>query len=250
METRKRIYIGLLAGSLFFTLIMAGLGWYLIINRDFVINQILLVMLVAAAGLCFIILGLGIVAIVIMIFRAKTTPSLESMAQAANEILFPLTLVTGKLLGINKEKILRSYIAVNNYLVKAKNMLIPGNQIMLLLPHCLQDSECPFKITININNCKECGKCKIAELKELARKYNVTIKVATGGTLARKFIKENRPRGVVAVACERDLSAGIHDMGVLPVIGVLNCRPNGPCINTDVDVEAVEEALKTLCKGG
>ncbi|MBC7075448.1 MAG: DUF116 domain-containing protein, partial [Syntrophomonadaceae bacterium] len=58
------------------------------------------------------------------------------------------------------------------------------------------------------------------------------------------------PRGVVAVACERDLSAGIHDMGVLPVIGVLNCRPNGPCINTDVDVEAVEEALKTLCKGG
>jgi len=250
LETRKRIYVGLLAGSLLFTLAIAGLGWYLITNRDFVINQVLLVTLAAAAGVCFIILSLGTMAIVIMIFRSKTMPSLEGMAQAANEILFPLTLVTGKLLGINKESILRSYIAVNNYLVKAKKMLIPGHQIMLLLPHCLQNSECPFKITVDIDNCKECGKCKIAELKELARQYNATIKVATGGTLARKFIKETRPRGVVAVACERDLSAGIHDMGILPVIGVFNCRPNGPCIDTDVDVEAVEEALKTLCKGG
>ena len=96
-------------------------------------------------------------------------------------------------------------------------------------------------------NCRSCGKCKIGELKELAEQYGAHIKVATGGTLARKIIREIRPRAIVAVACERDLSSGIQDSGPVPVIGVLNCRPNGPCVNTDVSLEAVEQAINTIC---
>jgi hypothetical protein len=121
---------------------------------------------------------------------------------------------------------------------------------MILLPHCLQNSECKFKITIDINNCRNCGKCKIGALKELAEQYRVKLRVATGGTLARKWIKETKPKAVIAVACERDLSAGIQDTGELPVLGVLNCRPHGPCLNTDVDVAEIERALLTISKGG
>jgi len=185
-----------------------------------------------------------------MIIRSKTIPSLENTARIANELLFPITLIVGKLLGVNKQKILRSYIEVNNYLVTSKKLILPGTKIMLLLPHCLQNSECPFKITADINNCKQCGKCKIGELRDLAQKYNITIKVATGGTMARKYVRENRPQAIVAVACERDLFSGIQDTGALPVIGVLNRRPNGPCYNTDVDLEAVEAALSLISKGG
>ncbi|NLB88666.1 MAG: DUF116 domain-containing protein [Syntrophomonadaceae bacterium] len=250
METKKRIYIGLLAGSLLFAIILIGLIWYLLVNRDIIISQIILVIIAAIAGVIFTILGIGIVSIVIMIIRSKTIPSLESLTYLANDLLFPLTLFTGKLMGIKKEKILSSYIAVNNYLISAKNLYIPSNKIMILLPHCLQNSECNIKITSDISNCKSCGKCKIGELKKLAEKYNATAKVATGGTLARKYILEKRPKGVIAVACERDLSMGIHDTGALPVLGILNCRPNGPCYNTDVDINSVEGALITLSKGG
>ena len=87
-------------------------------------------------------------------------------------------------------------------------------------------------------------------MKELAEQYRVKLRVATGGTLARKWIKETKPKAVIAVACERDLSAGIQDTGELPVLGVLNCRPHGPCLNTDVDVAEIERALLTISKGG
>ncbi len=248
MNTKKRIYIGLLAASLLLILFIVAVIYYLIVNRDIIISQVLLISITVMAVILFLILTFGIIAIVIIIVREQAIPSLETIGQTANELLFPLALFTGRLVGISKDRILQSYIAVNNYLVHSKYLRLQGEQIMILLPHCLQDSECPHKITMDVNNCKGCGKCDIASLKEMAEKYNAVIKVATGGTLARKFVLDSRPRGVVAVACERDLSLGIHDMGGLPVIGVLNCRPNGPCFNTTVNLDEVEAALQSIIK--
>lgn len=248
MNTKKRIYIGLLVGSLLLILLIAGVIYYLIANRDIIISQILLISIIVLAAILFLILAFGIIAIVIIIVREQAIPSLETIGQKANDLLFPLALFTGRLVGISKDRILQSYIAVNNYLVHSKYLRLRGEQIMILLPHCLQDSECPHKITIDVNNCRGCGKCDIAQLKEMAEKYNAVIKVATGGTLARKFVLDTRPRGIVAVACERDLSLGIHELGALPVIGVLNCRPNGPCFNTTVNLDEVESALQSIMK--
>lgn len=242
--------MGLLVGSMFLVALLAAAGWYLILNRDFILGRVLLIVIIAVLGAIFLLMATGVMAIVVMLIRSKSIPSLDSFTRLANEILFPITLITGRIAGINKDKILQSYIEVNNNLVKSKKLLLEGRQVMILLPHCLQNSECPHKITMDINNCKQCGNCCIAELIELGEKYQANIKVATGGTLARKFIEESRPRGVVAVACERDLSMGIQDASYLPVIGVLNCRPNGPCINTSVEIDKVEQAILTICKGG
>ena len=81
---------------------------------------------------------------------------------------------------------------------------------------------------------------------EISRKYNIDISVATGGTLARKVIVEKRPKLVLAVACERDLTSGIKDCYPLPVIGILNDRPFGPCFNTTVDVRKIDDALSQI----
>ena len=78
----------------------------------------------------------------------------------------------------------------------------------------------------------------------LSHKYGIHLAVATGGTLARQVVKAIRPKAIVAVACERDLTSGIQDVFPLPVLGVLNERPNGPCFNTRVDIAKVEEAIK------
>ncbi|KUG03783.1 hypothetical protein ASZ90_018819 [hydrocarbon metagenome] len=248
METKKRIYVGLLAASLLFEMALAAMIWYVIVNRDIIISQIMLIIVAAVLGIIFLILGIGILATVIMIIRSKNMPSMEKITLWANELLFPIAMVIGRLMGLEKEKILKSFISVNNYIVASKRIL-PGDKILMLLPHCLQNSDCPFKITIDINNCKNCGKCPIGQLKELGLKYNAVLKVATGGTLARKWIEEVRPRAVIAVACERDLAAGIQDTGGLPVMGVLNSRPYGPCVNTDVCLEQVDQAFRTIVKG-
>ena len=70
--------------------------------------------------------------------------------------------------------------------------------------------------------------------------------MATGGTLARKVIVEKRPKLVIAVACERDLTSGIKDCYPLPVIGILNDRPHGPCFNTLVEMAKIEQALLSV----
>jgi uncharacterized protein len=48
------------------------------------------------------------------------------------------------------------------------------------------------------------------------------------------------------VACERDLTAGIKDCYPLPVIGIFNERPHGPCFNTLVETAKVEQALLSV----
>ena len=70
--------------------------------------------------------------------------------------------------------------------------------------------------------------------------------VVTGGTLARMKVKEARPKAIVAIACERDLASGMADVFPIPVIGVLNERPNGPCCNTTVDSERVRAVVEQL----
>ena len=80
----------------------------------------------------------------------------------------------------------------------------------------------------------------------LADEYQIKIAVATGGTLARRIIVQNRPEAIVAVACELDLTSGIQDSYPIPVIGILNDRPEGPCINTKVNIQKVRNAILDL----
>jgi hypothetical protein len=120
---------------------------------------------------------------------------------------------------------------------------------LILLPHCIQDFDCEIKITGNIRNCRGCGKCEIKDLIELSDQYHLKIAVATGGTLARRIVLENRPEAIVAVACELDLTTGIQDTYPIPVIGILNERPNGPCINTKVNIEKVRRAILDFVEG-
>ena len=121
-------------------------------------------------------------------------------------------------------------------------------RILLLLPHCLQVNECKIRLTHNIFNCARCGKCEIKDLIGIAEENQLDLFVATGGTLARRIITEARPEAIVAVACERDLSSGIVDTYPLPVLGITNERPFGPCLNTRVDLKLVANAIRSFAE--
>ena len=77
----------------------------------------------------------------------------------------------------------------------------------------------------------------------MKEKYDTKIFIATGGTLARKIIVDSKPKAVIAVACERDLTSGVRDVNKIPVLGVFNSRPNGPCVDTDINIKEVEDAI-------
>lgn len=156
--------------------------------------------------------------------------------------LYPLLMVYGSIKKEKKESLQRFIINLNNKLVISENK--KTKKILLLLPHCLQIDECTIRLTHNIHNCKGCGKCEIKDLIKIADENSLNLFVATGGTLARRIVKSVMPEAIVAVACESDMSSGIVDTYPLPVLGITNERPFGPCINTKVDLEKVKQAIK------
>lgn len=159
-------------------------------------------------------------------------------------ILFPIAATLSQIVRFDRNRLRASFVKVNNSMTKAQSKRIRGDRILILLPHCLQIDICNRKLTNDVNNCVRCGRCAVGSLVTLGEKYGLRIEVVNGGTLARRRVAQFRPDGIVAVACERDLTLGIQDVHPIPVYGVINDRPHGPCVNTCVDMGLVEEAIR------
>jgi uncharacterized protein len=194
---------------------------------------------------------LSLVLLIVVFIVGHDVPFSRKLRTIAIKGLLPTLTLVGKLIGLRKEEVQHAFVAVNNELVLAqcRNGHPPKN-VLLLMPHCLQNMDCPVKITYRVENCKRCGKCRIKDLLDLSEKYGVSLAVATGGTIARRIVIEKRPDLIIAVACERDLTSGIQDTTPLPVYGIFNQRPFGPCLNTQVAMDHVESVLREVMDAG
>jgi hypothetical protein len=240
---KKRIFIGLLVFTCLILFFLIFLLWYVpLVGLKNIHPFLPLIFSLALAVLVFLMISGGLL-LIFTILRGKDILFSHKLRGIVAKVLFPFMILMGKLAGVSKEKVQQSFVELNNHLVRSNQHRTRPNRLLILLPHCIQDFDCQIKITGNIKNCKGCGKCEIKELIELSDQYQVKIAVATGGTLARRIIVENRPEAIVAVACELDLTSGIQDSYPIPVIGILNERPNGPCFNTKVDIQKVKNAI-------
>lgn len=159
--------------------------------------------------------------------------------------LFPVTQCISRFCG-QSSLIRYGYITTRNIMTLRKKQHFMPRDILILAPHCLQWDQCPHKITRNVDNCRQCGHCPVGTILSLSQVHGVHFVVATGGTLARQLVCQHHPKLVIAIACERDLISGMHDTAPLPVIGLLNERPNGPCFNTQVNISALHTLLDTM----
>ena len=163
--------------------------------------------------------------------------------------IFPIISKVGGFINISKDEIRKIFIKINNAYIYSNKYNFNSEDLIILIPHCIQNHNCKLKVTNDIDNCRKCGICKISDLQHLKEKYNTKIFVATGGTLARKIIVDNKPKAVIAVACERDLTSGVREVNKIPVLGIFNSRPNGPCIDTNIKINEVEDAINFFtCK--
>lgn len=242
-QVRKRLFLGLIAVSLVVVGLLIFTVWYLVYHPTTLLHQIILIAVVSLVILSIILVGFGVGGIVLTIWLAQTIKPLQPLMRVAMSTLFPFAIVLGRVFKIDTDTIKNSFIEVNNELVRTTQQRLLPEQILLLAPHCLQENVCPHKVTNDINNCRRCGKCKVSDLLALRDLYGIRVGVATGGTLARKLVKEYRPKAIIAIACERDLASGIQDCSPIPVLGVLNERPFGPCFNTSVNTNGVIKAI-------
>lgn len=109
----------------------------------------------------------------------------------------------------------------------ARGRKVGKGELLLLIPRCL-------------------SKAALDGVLGIAGKYEVPVFVATRGQLARRVIRERRPRAVVAVACERDMVTGLHDVaGKVPVLGLTMTLPAGPCKDAGLDLGKLEEWVRS-----
>jgi hypothetical protein len=113
-------------------------------------------------------------------------------------------------------------VKVYNALAVMRRRKVGQGELLLLIPRCLS------KVTLD-------------GVLGIAGKYGVPVFVATRGQLARRVIRERQPRAVVAVACERDMVSGLHDVaGKIPVLGLTMTLPAGPCKDASLDLGQLE----------
>ncbi len=142
------------------------------------------------------------------------------------ERLFLRAVSLAKYFGFTRDQVGHSFIKVSNSVSRATKKTGTKEKLLILLPRCLTKDELK----------------KIMEFKKI---YPVEVFTVSGGELARKKVKEIKPTAVIGVACERDLVAGIRDVGSkFSVIGIPNIRPHGPCKDTNVDMQELEKAIQ------
>jgi len=241
---RKRLFIGVLCGACAAVLLLAVLLWWVPSVGLANIHPLLPVVFGTVLGLIVLLLVGGLGLLILTLLTGRDLFFSNRLRGIVIKYLFPGIIALGRRCGLDRDTLQQSFIALNNQLVRARHLRVPAEKTLILLPHCIQLFDCEIKITGDVNKCARCGQCGISGLAGLAERYGIPMAVATGGTLARKIIVERRPRFILAVACERDLSSGIRDAYPLPVIGILNRRPHGPCFNTEIVLDEVEAALR------
>lgn len=185
------------------------------------IPQVLWLVLGAAAGIAWLWWGFLLLSYVL---RKPLLP--EALAERGPFLrLMRLTSRVADRFG-RRDWVENAAVKVYNALALERGRKVGKGELLLLIPRCLSRSALDGVLAI-------------------AGRYDVPVFVATRGQLARRVIRERRPRAVVAVACERDMVSGLHDVaGKIPVLGLTMTLPAGPCKDAGLDLEQLEEWVR------
>lgn len=134
---------------------------------------------------------------------------------------------------------------------------VDPSERVLLLSHCMRPSAtCPGKFEKSGLQCPDdCREdCVVGRLARAARSLGYKgVSIAAGGRMALRFVAELAPRGIVAVACEKELQEGVEGVHAMaaegretPVIVVVPLAKDG-CVDTEVDEAQAMNALAIGC---
>lgn len=131
---------------------------------------------------------------------------------------------------------------------------IAPSERVLLLSHCMRPSQtCPAKFNKEGLQCP--ADCKIDCILLTARKAAAELGykgvcIAAGGAQALRFVKERKPKGIIAVACDKELEEGVQSVAKLsgqleepPTIIIVPLLKDG-CVDTQVDESTMLWAIR------
>lgn len=225
VETGKRVFLGFAILSIFLLNLVVAFIWYLIKPRIQQLNEFISYLLEIFVFIFIAILFLYFCLTVFSIIIGKNLLIGFHGKKIPITFLTPFILSLGKKFGVSYDRMGNSFIKVSNSLIwTTRRNITQSGKVLILIPRCL---------TRTLQK----------QIQTIAQKYNCLIFTVPGGELARKIIDREKPNAIIGVACERDLMSGIRDVNRIPVIGIPNKRPEGPCKNTIVDYQKIEDAI-------
>ncbi len=224
----KRLFVLLSALTLTLAGTLSVVAWYMVTPRLLqwhpMVPRALLLFLVLAALMVMAAQGV----LVLSLLLGRPVPRrLRFLLRIFLGVTERKVLGVGQRLAMDRDRLAHSFIKVHNALERldGEPSLTP-DQLLVLLPRCL-------------------AKDQLISAREMCKELGAHVAVVAGGELARKRIKELRPRAIVGVACERDLLSGVRDVGgAMSVLGIPNSRPEGPCKDTVIPMDELREAIR------
>jgi hypothetical protein len=227
-----RTFFLLALGTVLIFVAVLPVIWYLIKPRIMQLNHFVSSLIEwSVEGVALIFMALLIVeAVSTLRFRKSIFP--YRWREKFILYLLPKTVWLGGKFGISRDRVGNSFIKVHNFTTKNFVNNLDTDRLLVLLPRCLK-RETRTQIMTKIEG------------------DGFKVVTAGGGEQAREAISQYRPTVILALACERDLMSGIKDVAEnIPVLAIPNRRPEGPCKNTDVYLDELDDTLRfiTECK--
>lgn len=148
-----------------------------------------------------------------------------------------------RILGEEPDNADRIYIELKNRIFRDRVSKMKPEEKILFLPHCMRKADkCKPKVTdegYNCNGCTVTG-CRIYQIKDYAENKGYKVFTVPGGSMVFNVIKRHRPKGVIGIACMKELILAAENLSIPAQYIELD---NDGCINTKVDMEKVRKYL-------
>ena len=126
-----------------------------------------------------------------------------------------------------------------NRLSRQRILGLKPEEVVLFLPHCLRSRHCPAPSDEEGLHCRKCGLCVIATFLEAAESRGVKVFCVPGGSVLERLMERYRPKGVLGVACGKEIELGLRLQGAAGLLFQVFPLDREGCFETNVDPQGI-----------
>ena len=148
---------------------------------------------------------------------------------------------------IDKEEHLAwTMVLIGSKLWERRVVNVPIPQRLLLLPHCLRNTEkCPAKHDAEGLCCQQCGACELGHLKSTAETLGYRVLIAEGSPVVMQWILSGKTSAILGVGCLRSLEKAFEKLQLAGIPALAVPLHTSTCKDSTTDVDWVLDMIHT-----
>ena len=154
-------------------------------------------------------------------------------------------------LGLPDDYLGWTMVALGTAFWREQVVAIPHDRRLLLLPHCMRNAEiCRAEYDEFGLQCRGCGACHLAELRQHAESLGYRVLIAEGSPIVLQIILAGHVDAVLGVACLNSLEKALDKILLVGLPSMAVPLLAGTCRDTATDEDWVREMIDTPYRPG